>query len=331
MDEQLRDLGHAARAEAEAATDVDRAWTSFSDEITTGSRTAAVSESGGRAGRSPWPWLAVAATLVAAVAGLVLLGGDDNDAIQITDVPDTTLQVVTPTSPDTAPNSTVDTAQQPSTTAPSATTIGTTIAADDVGRTDTHHAGHYGYPDRVVARPGVGGVAYLAHLRAGLRLHPAPDRTRRHHGVVRPGRAGADPALDTAGDGRACPTPTARSGSNWSGRTTWSTSTSTRPLRTATASGPIWSRSRSPPVTPAARSIAGRASPIGSVTPTWWRPVKASSGSAVVAPTPCDRRRTPRSRCDGSLGTGATCPTPPAGSSRKHPRGARISVHDVPT
>jgi hypothetical protein len=128
MDEQLRDLGHAARAEAEAATDVERAWTSFSDEIATGSRMAAISESGRRAGRSPWPWLAVAATLVAAVAGLVLLGGDDDDAIQITDVPDTSRQVVTPTSPDTAPNTTVDTAQQPSTTAPPATTIGTTIA-----------------------------------------------------------------------------------------------------------------------------------------------------------------------------------------------------------
>jgi hypothetical protein len=123
MDEQLRHLGRAARAQADAEVDVDRAWASFGAELASGVSRTQLDDETATTGRNPWPWLGVAAAAVALVGGLVLLR-DDNDTITTTDVPDTTGQVVVPPTP--VP--TTVTPPQPSTTPPT-TTAPTTTAA----------------------------------------------------------------------------------------------------------------------------------------------------------------------------------------------------------
>ncbi len=126
MDEQLRQLGRSARVEAEAEIDVDRAWASFGDAVSSGAdRTALGSDPLVTARRNPWPWMGLAAALVATVGGVVLLR-DHDDSIRTTDAPATTGQIVVPT----APGPTTSSApSRPSTSVPTTTSAPTTTDA----------------------------------------------------------------------------------------------------------------------------------------------------------------------------------------------------------
>lgn len=83
MDDELRALGHAARAEVEADVDVDEAWSVMSAD-----RAQLGSEPWSSTGRPPWGWVAAAAAAVAVfAAGVLALADRSGDTIQSAEEP----------------------------------------------------------------------------------------------------------------------------------------------------------------------------------------------------------------------------------------------------
>lgn len=131
VDEQLRNLVRAARAEVEREVDVDAEWTS------SGTWRAGAPEPQGRGG-SRWLWMAAAAAVLALVIGAaVVLSGDDGDLTVVPGdepssslpdvvVPETSTTTLAPTSTTIAPG---EEATTTTTTVLSTTTTTTPFAS----------------------------------------------------------------------------------------------------------------------------------------------------------------------------------------------------------
>ncbi|MCB0968168.1 MAG: hypothetical protein KDB37_15160 [Ilumatobacter sp.] len=121
FDEQMRELGRAARAEAEAALDVDTALAAIHRSTGTTSVVTAEPPQRPRVG-----WLAIAAAVVVAIGAGVWFARDDGAVVTVTPtVPST----VTPTVPATTPQVSPTTAATTTPTNVPATTAPTTVPA----------------------------------------------------------------------------------------------------------------------------------------------------------------------------------------------------------
>lgn len=122
MDDELRALGHAARAEVEADVDTEEAWAALGRDPV---RFAAPGDP--VPGGTPWGWIGAAAAIVAAFAvGVLLVRGGDDDSIQSAEPP------TGATAPDAAGASSTTT-----TTSPAATTLPAATSPEGDGATAT--------------------------------------------------------------------------------------------------------------------------------------------------------------------------------------------------
>jgi hypothetical protein len=105
MDDRLRALGRAARAEVEAGLDVDAELQALAGRRSSEPATPRTVEPARRPGATVWV-AAAAAAAVAFVGGILLLGNDDDTALQIAD-PETTIVTGVATTVASAPTSTL--------------------------------------------------------------------------------------------------------------------------------------------------------------------------------------------------------------------------------
>ena len=122
MDDRLRALGRAARAEVEATLDVDAELAALDDRSAISAASPLTSRQSVERPRSAYVWIAAAAAASVALVGGIWLLGNDEDAIQTAEPDPTTSATVAST---TAPTeSTV--AGTPATTTPTPTTTSPT-------------------------------------------------------------------------------------------------------------------------------------------------------------------------------------------------------------